>query len=301
MKKCYLMIDVGGTGIKVNSIEADGGLIFNENKHYPSRSDGSKEIILENLKQILLTNYDVLSEMRYDIAGIGIAFPGPFDYENGVSLIKGLRKYDAIYGVNLKVEIDNWLKEAFSISLPVIFENDATAFGLGEFYHLKEKVRGIGITLGTGCGSSFIEDNRICRIGYGLNDQGMIYDTPFKNGVIDDYLSSKGLSFIQESLGEVPLSGAELFLLASRGDKNAYDIFEKFGELIGEALLPFIERFSPDELVFGGEIAGSYHFFKKGVLRVIGDHNLKTRVTQNTSLATYKGLYYLIQTKSKEC
>lgn len=301
MKKCYLMMDVGGTGIKVNSLDSSGNLIFDENKQYPSKSDGSKETILENFKLILLTNYDVLSEMRYEINGIGIAFPGPFDYENGTSLIKGLRKYDSIYGVNLKIEIDNWLQETYNLTVPIVFENDATAFGLGEFYNSEEKIRGIGITLGTGCGSSFIENNQICRSGCGLNNQGMIYDARFKNSVIDDFLSAKGLSFVQETLGEVSLSGADLFLLASNNDPKACYIFKKFGELIGEALQPFVESFCPDELVFGGEISGSYHYFKEGVSTGLGEIQINSRVTENTSASTYKGLYYLIKTKTKEC
>ena len=33
---------------------------------------------------------------------IGIAMPGPFDYQNGISFIKGQNKYDLLYGLNIK-------------------------------------------------------------------------------------------------------------------------------------------------------------------------------------------------------
>src|SRR5262245_6712079 len=33
---------------------------------------------------------------------IGIAIPGPFDYEQGISRITGLHKYEALYGLNIK-------------------------------------------------------------------------------------------------------------------------------------------------------------------------------------------------------
>ncbi len=34
-----------------------------------------------------------------------MAIPGPFDYENGISRMQGLNKYDAIYGIPLEREI----------------------------------------------------------------------------------------------------------------------------------------------------------------------------------------------------
>ena len=34
-----------------------------------------------------------------------MAFPGPFDYEQGISLMKGLNKYDQIYGMKIPQEL----------------------------------------------------------------------------------------------------------------------------------------------------------------------------------------------------
>ena len=31
----------------------------------------------------------------------GFAFPGPFDYERGISLIRGVRKFERIYGLDV--------------------------------------------------------------------------------------------------------------------------------------------------------------------------------------------------------
>ncbi|MFQ9762219.1 MAG: hypothetical protein ACLRYE_02830 [Gemmiger formicilis] len=60
---------------------------------------------------------------------IDLAFPGPFDYKNGICLLQGLDKYDALYGCNLR--------RAFSeiSGLPeqrIQFINDAAAFALGK-------------------------------------------------------------------------------------------------------------------------------------------------------------------------
>ena len=41
-----------------------------------------------------------------NIGGIGIAIPGPFDYGNGISLIKDLEKYESLYGTNIKETLE---------------------------------------------------------------------------------------------------------------------------------------------------------------------------------------------------
>ena len=35
------------------------------------------------------------------VKGIGFAMPGPFDYVKGISYIKGVAKYENLYGVNV--------------------------------------------------------------------------------------------------------------------------------------------------------------------------------------------------------
>ena len=36
-----------------------------------------------------------------EVKAIGIAIPGPFDYVNGICLIKGVAKYENLYGFNI--------------------------------------------------------------------------------------------------------------------------------------------------------------------------------------------------------
>jgi len=63
------------------------------------------------------------------ISGVGIAMPGPFDYENGISYIKGLGKYESLYNLNIKEH----LAESLGLnSLNVRFRNDAESAIAGE-------------------------------------------------------------------------------------------------------------------------------------------------------------------------
>ena len=67
-------------------------------------------------EQVLKQN----SELQ--ISGIGIAMPGPFDYEKGISYITGLSKYEALFGLDIKQYFAALLKLGPQL---VRFRNDA--------------------------------------------------------------------------------------------------------------------------------------------------------------------------------
>ena len=78
---CYLLYDVGGTNVKVVSFhlvnkEGVPNTIFT----YEAKSKDSREVILQNYLSMAL---DVVKKFKYpeiQIVGVGMAFPGPFDY-----------------------------------------------------------------------------------------------------------------------------------------------------------------------------------------------------------------------------
>ena len=60
----------------------------------------------------------------------GFAFPGPFDYERGISLIRGVRKFERIYGLDVAATLYPLLRECGTEEFRYV--NDAAAFALGE-------------------------------------------------------------------------------------------------------------------------------------------------------------------------
>ena len=62
---------------------------------------------------------------------IGIAMPGPFDYENGICYIKGLDKYESLFNLNVK----EMLAQQLNIERSDIYMmNDASCFLKGEVF-----------------------------------------------------------------------------------------------------------------------------------------------------------------------
>ncbi|MFR8083362.1 MAG: ROK family protein, partial [Odoribacter splanchnicus] len=87
---------------------------------------GSATSIIKGILRVITALKKGRSENEW--RGIGIAIPGPFDYTRGIAAIHGVRKFDALFGLDLKEEIKR------VCSLPVVFLNDASAYALGEYY-----------------------------------------------------------------------------------------------------------------------------------------------------------------------
>src|SRR5688572_22271013 len=98
MKKNYACgVDIGGSHITAAIIELASNSIL---KHSVKRAsiDSSKSV-----SDIITDWTSIIREALASVSGkklnIGIAIPGPFDYDNGVSYISGQHKYEALYDI----------------------------------------------------------------------------------------------------------------------------------------------------------------------------------------------------------
>ncbi|TDW95933.1 ROK family protein [Dinghuibacter silviterrae] len=182
--------------------------------------------------------------------GIGIAMPGPFDYDRGVSLIDGVHKFERLMGLDIRLA----LKDELETDLPFVFRNDAACFGVGE--SLTGKGAGfrrvIALTLGTGLGSAFVLDGQVCSEGPGVPTDGFLYAVPFRDGIAEDYVSSRWL--VSAYAARTGRRVADVRELAALGDRDALEVFGDFGRQLAEVVAPWIRDFDADCLVIGGSI-----------------------------------------------
>lgn len=188
---------------------------------------------------------------------LGVAVPGPFDYERGICTIRGVGKLEGLYGVDLRRELARALPsiEAQSIT----FLNDAEAFLLGENYAgaARGHARAIGITLGTGLGSAFLVDGRIARDGPGVPPRGNLHLVPFRGGPVEDVLSGRGICARFDEVASVE----EIAALAKRGDERARTAFAAFGNDLAEFLSTTCAEFGATSIIVGGSIARAWPHF----------------------------------------
>jgi glucokinase len=197
-----------------------------------------------------------------NVAGIGFAMPGPFDYAKGIAMFKGNnKKYENIYGLNVPETLR--IKLNLPDTFPIRFINDATAFAIGEDWigMASGSKRSMAITLGTGFGSAFLSDRLPVVSGSEVPEMGCVWYLPFENGNADDYFSTRGfLNRYFEKTG-VQVSGVKALAQLADEQDDARMLFEDFGNKLGQFLAPWVVKFGVEVLVIGGNISYAFHLF----------------------------------------
>jgi len=257
-----LALDVGGTSVKSAVVSSAGNVLDDSLSQTPINSKGNYEEIIGAFVSLQARLLEYARKEDIQIAGIGIGMPGPFDYENGISLITGLDKYEAIYGANLKHEFRKRLH--LPADFPIFLENDAWAFVRGEGWRGAGRgyARFIGLTLGTGLGSGFMCGDDVVASGSGIPPLAWIGGLPYASGIVDDTISRRGILQRYRNLSAATanqIDVREVAMLAAAGDAPARQTFEETGRILGEILVPVVTQFRADAIVVGGNIAKSFH------------------------------------------
>ena len=252
-----IALDVGGTSVK-SALVAPGGHIIGEPVITPIDSSGDAESILETFAQIIRTHLG--QAQTSNVIGVALGFPGPFDYGAGISLIEGVEKYGAIYGVNMR----DALRARVDLGdLPILFRNDAEAAAVGEARYGagRDYRRLIGVTLGTGCGSAFLVDGAPVISGTGVPPNGWLYPVLFRGIRADDAFSRRGLRARLRVAGITGLKIKEAAEVARAGDATTRRVFEAFGADLGTFLNSFAVAFDAEAVLVLGRIAGAIDLF----------------------------------------
>jgi glucokinase len=246
-----LGVDIGGSHITAALVDLNNKSLLQSSRVRELVEAGgtAEEIIYQwvNAMQSCFLGQGVVANK------IGIAMPGPFDYENGTSWMKDQNKYDTLYGLNVR----SLLADALSISPDNIkFVNDAEGFLKGEIFTgaAKTAKTALGITLGTGLGSAIYKNKEI--------KDADLWHSSFKDATAEDYLS--GRWFLQtyfELTGRSVDGVKELAALASTDD-SAKEVFKQFGKNLASFLNQIIKNDLPEIIVLGGSISKAYDLFK---------------------------------------
>jgi glucokinase len=285
MGQYILAYDVGGS--HATAALADSATLQLTAIHSCSLdSSGPAAAVLDALAAV--GRQAIAAKHEANMLGIGMAMPGPFDYEQGICYIRGLTKYDQLYGVNFRQEVAARFRGITPEA--VRFVNDARASLLGEI-HRGAAVgarRVIGLTLGTGIGSAFAVDGRIIESGAGVPPGGYIYCLPWREGTIEDVVSSRGLQRrYRQATGET-LDIREIATRATH-DPVAQQVMQDFGRALGEILQPLVEGFAPDVVVLGGGIAKSAALFVPATRSVLAPTKARLAVSSLFELAAIVG------------
>ena len=242
----YIGIDLGGTNIR--------GARVTENRLSPILLQGinSKETAEKVLHQL----FSLTDELMIDaVKAIGIGVPGLVDITTGTV-------YDV---VNIpswkKISLQKLMEERYKI--PVVVNNDANCFALGEFYFGSGKGchSMVGITIGTGLGSGIIINGKLyAGTNCGAGEFGMV---DYLDHCYEYYASGEFFKNVHGVDGEV------VFKNAGEGDADALKMYQEFGLHLGNAIRMILFTLDPELIVFGGSVRKAFPFFSKAMWQVL--------------------------------
>ena len=254
--------DIGGSHISCAAVDLKSAKVIRET--FSDRSVNNQAHATQIISIWASCLADVLERVSVDeVRGIGFAMPGPFDYVNGICLIKGVAKYENLYGFNIGDAVVSSLDVAEGFEAR--FMNDASSFAVGEAWAGKaSKVkRSMSITLGTGFGSAFI-DNKIPIVdGPEVPKLGCVYHLPFKGKIADESFSTRWFIGSYKKITGKDVTGVKELAEMASTDKVAYDLFMEYGDNMGIFLSPWLNKFKAEMLVIGGNISFAYNIFGK--------------------------------------
>lgn len=286
-----MLLDAGGTEIKSVAF-SDSGKRLASIHSAPSYAWADKETILGNLLAVIAREKEVLTANGYDLGSVGLAFPGPFDYQQGISHIRGLAKYDAIEGLALENALKNFPDQTvLPPEVRFFFRHDVDSFALGIPSREPSCADGrtMCLCIGTGAGSAFLDAGQLLKHDPGIPDNGWIYPYPLRGLTIDDWISVRGLERLACESGFPPgTSGKDLSDLAAQGNRQAAAVWEIFGIVIADALQPFLTSFRPHWLILGGQISKAERFFGNEIRNRYPE--LSIRVISDTTECILEGL-----------
>lgn len=300
-----IAFEVGGIFLRTAIIDKEGKIMPDSYAIFPSKSQESKEEIIENLYLRIKQQTNRILDRRIKILGVGYAFPGPFDYERGISYVKDVGKFDQLYGVNLRKELlmrikrEPSLKSKLSSEFRILFDNDANLFALGEKMKGKGKNynKAIYLRIGTGAGSAFMEQDALIKQGENIPENGWIYKDPFEDSIVNDYISIKGIMKLTEKTGiSIKDNLIEtLDEMARENNAEAKEVFYQFGRNIGKALNPYVHTFNSEAVILGGKVARSKEFLIGGIYETLGNNRVIIENSVDTTYSTFVGVSNLIK------
>jgi len=261
MKKIALGADIGGSHITCQLFNLDTSQPVEHTRYRVSvNSRASKNEILDEWVAAirLATKFHKLPSL----SGIGFAMPGPFDYRNGMAWFEGVQKFENLYGVNIREEIQNRLN--LPREFPIRFLNDAACFAVGEAWmgEASNYHRIIALTMGTGFGTTFIKNKLPVAGTDGIPEDGFLYHVPFKSSIADDYFSTRWFLKTYFEKTEKKIRGVKDLAEKASNEAVVTTLFWEFGRNLGEFLTPWIKQFGAECLVLGGNISKSFSLFK---------------------------------------
>ena len=255
-----LGIDIGGTKMEVAILDQQNNIV--DRQRTPTDRDKGYESICARLSEFILS---ILQKNNLDLSslqGIGIGLPGAVSPENQMMINGNTNCF-------VNKPLANDLREKLGApELVIRCANDANCFALAEHQLGSGKGHdsGVGIILGTGCGTGIILNNKIHtgkRGGAGeAGHHTLDINGPEcycgRRGCAELFISGHGFETLFKNETGVELSATEIF----ESEKWSGTYLPMYQNYLANFILNLTNILGPDYFVLGGGLSNSPHIYK---------------------------------------
>jgi glucokinase len=224
-----------------------------------------------------------------------VAMPDPFDYDRGIGRFHGVGKFESLDGVDVRAGLAQRLGND---PADVHFCNDADAFTVGEWLvgSAQGAARVVGLTLGTGVGSGWIDRGTV--VDPGMPPGGRAHRLFIDGAALEESMSRRAIRrAYADATGD---SGADVREIADRartGEPAARAVLAHAVRSLGRALAAPIHDFGADIVVVGGSMSGSWQLFEPWFREGAGELGVPpVRIAAHPDTAPLFGAAYVATT-----
>ena len=246
MEECIIGIDLGGTNVRCGLVNRNTVIDIRSKR---INNQASVEEVMEDI-------FSLTSElMSPSVKAIGIGVPSVVDLELGIV-------YDVQNIPSWKeVPLKKWMEERYR--MPVIVNNDANCFALGEFYYGRGKGRRsmIGLTIGTGLGAGIIIHHKLyAGANCGAGEFGMV---DYLDKCYEYYACGQFFQNVYQTDGE------DVFERAKAGDAEAVRMYGEMGIHLGNAIKTILYTYDTDLIIVGGSVRKAFPYYAENMWKRI--------------------------------
>ncbi len=271
-------IDLGGTNVRCGMVNENAVSAIH------SKRIDNQASVEEVMKDIFGLTDQLINK---SVKAIGIGVPSVVDLEEGIV-------YDVQNIPSWKeVPLKKLMEERYHV--PVIVNNDANCFVLGELYYGKGKDQRslIGLTIGTGLGAGIIiHDKLYAGANCGAGEFGMV---DYLEKFYEYYACGQ---FFQNVYG---VDGEIVFKKAAAGDAEAIRMYGEMGTHLGNAIKTILYTYDISLIILGGSVRLAYPYFSENMWKQIhtlvyprSAERLKIKISEleNCGILGAAALYY---------
>jgi glucokinase len=282
-------VDLGGTHMRTALVDRTGNILRRQ-KTATSIALGvehtTQKLIAECTAQI-----DAAKDFAGTVTGIGLGVAGKVDHERGWVVFSP--NLPAMRNHPLGPELER------SLGIPVLLENDANVFGIGESWvgAGREIPNWVGLTLGTGVGGCLILQGRLwngdhlgfaAEIGHLIIHPGGPRCACGLKGCLEAHASGRALlEFVADAVSKGVLTSGPLYELWNEGKLNARGVFRcaqagdpaaqkgfaRMGWALGLALANLFTALGICHAIIGGGVSAGWEQFIEPLNKSLAEHS----------------------------